>query len=114
MRRRPCQKRAIDIARALVLLLASAPIVLAVALAVRVDSGPGVLFSQLRVGEGGRSFRIYKFRTMVRGAEAMVAALRERNQAGGALFKIFDAPRVTTVGRFLRRYGLDELPQLWN
>ena len=107
-------KRSVDMVGAAALLLIGAPIALGTALAIRLTSGAGVIYSQVRVGEAGRPFRFYKFRTMVHGADEMVIDLRERNQADGHLFKLFDDPRVTSVGRFLRRYGLDELPQLWN
>jgi exopolysaccharide biosynthesis polyprenyl glycosylphosphotransferase len=107
-------KRAVDVVGSVLLLVLCAPLLLALALVVRVTSGPGVLFRQVRVGEGGKAFTIYKFRTMVPGAEERVVDLKDRNQADGLLFKVFDDPRVTGVGRVLRRWGLDELPQLWN
>ena len=96
---------------ALVLL---APVLLAVALAVRLDSRGPVLFSQMRIGRGGRPFTFYKFRSMVVDAERQRAALETCNEADGPIFKIRNDPRVTTVGRFIRRYSLDELPQLFN
>jgi len=84
-----------------------------IALAIRLDSKGPVFFRQVRVGRGGRTFRILKFRTMVDGADAMKRHLGPRNEADG-LFKITDDPRCTTVGRLLRRTCLDELPQCWN
>jgi lipopolysaccharide/colanic/teichoic acid biosynthesis glycosyltransferase len=108
-------KRAIDIAGAAVGLLALAPLLAVVALAVRLGSPGPVLFSQPRVGRGNEVFRMLKFRTMVVEAESLKPALAERNEmAGGRMFKMRDDPRVTRVGRFLRRASLDELPQLWN
>jgi exopolysaccharide biosynthesis polyprenyl glycosylphosphotransferase len=108
-------KRAIDVAGAAVGLLALAPVLGAVALAVRLTSRGPVLFAQERVGRGNRSFRMHKFRTMVDGADAMKPELAHLNEmADGPMFKIADDPRVTRVGRVLRRTSLDELPQLWN
>ncbi|WP_129841429.1 exopolysaccharide biosynthesis polyprenyl glycosylphosphotransferase [Streptomyces sp. RFCAC02] len=101
--RRPV-KRGLDIAVAAVALVAAAPLLLACALAVRVSDGPGVLFRQVRVGEGGRRFVLLKFRTL-RPADDREAATR---------WSIEGDPRVSAVGRLLRRSSLDELPQLWN
>jgi exopolysaccharide biosynthesis polyprenyl glycosylphosphotransferase len=99
-------------ALAVVLLL---PLWLGVALAVRVDSAGPVLFRQQRVGRLGSGFTMLKFRTMGVDAEQRRAELADRNQNGdGPLFKVADDPRVTRVGRVLRRYSLDELPQLFN
>jgi exopolysaccharide biosynthesis polyprenyl glycosylphosphotransferase len=100
---------------ALALLLLS-PLLAACALAVRLDrEGPGpILFRQVRVGRAGRTFTIYKFRTMRHDAEDLLASLRRLNEHDGVLFKVRADPRITRVGRFLRRYSLDELPQLVN
>ncbi|WP_433370765.1 exopolysaccharide biosynthesis polyprenyl glycosylphosphotransferase [Actinoplanes sp. CA-142083] len=99
---------------ALALLVAFGPLLLAVALCVRVTSRGPVLFRQVRVGRDGRQFRIFKFRSMYVDAEARLAELRHLNEHDGVLFKIRDDPRVTGVGRWLRRFSLDELPQLLN
>ncbi|HWX46312.1 MAG TPA: sugar transferase [Solirubrobacteraceae bacterium] len=107
-------KRTLDVLGAVVGLLALAPLMIAIAAAIKLDGGGAVLFGQQRVGRHGRRFRMLKFRTMVPGADAMKEALRELNEAGGGLFKIAADPRVTRVGRFLRRSVLDELPQLLN
>jgi lipopolysaccharide/colanic/teichoic acid biosynthesis glycosyltransferase len=108
-------KRAIDVAGTLVGLLLLAPLLLLIALAVRLSSPGPVLFRQLRLGRGGQPFYVLKFRTMVADAEHRVAELESRNEAaGGVLFKIRRDPRVTPLGRFLRRSSLDELPQLFN
>lgn len=96
---------------ALVLL---SPVFLAIAAAIKLDSPGPVFFVQNRYGLGGRRFRMFKFRTMVADAESRLAALRDRNESDGALFKLRDDPRVTRVGRFLRKTSLDELPQLFN
>jgi len=107
-------KRSFDVACAALGLLVLSPLIALIALAIRVDSKGPMLFSQLRVGRYGRPFRIYKFRTMIPDAESQKDALRERNEAQGGLFKILDDPRITRLGRLLRRSAIDELPQLIN
>ncbi|MEA2217698.1 MAG: hypothetical protein QOJ35_324 [Solirubrobacteraceae bacterium] len=106
-------KRSFDVAGASVLLVALAPLLLVIALLVRHDSRGPVLYKQLRIGRDGRPFRMWKFRTMIDGADALKAGLRARNESDG-LFKIAADPRVTRFGRVLRRCSLDELPQLAN
>lgn len=91
-----------------------APLMLVIAVAVRITSRGPVLFIDERVGLGQRTFRCYKFRTMQRDAAARQAEFEPLNEAGATLFKIRNDPRVTSVGRFLRRTSLDEIPQLWN
>jgi exopolysaccharide biosynthesis polyprenyl glycosylphosphotransferase len=91
-----------------------APLLVLIAAAIKLDSRGPVLFKQLRVGKHGRPFTMFKFRTMRQGAEAEIAELAHLNQQDGPLFKIREDPRVTRVGRMLRRYSLDELPQLLN
>jgi lipopolysaccharide/colanic/teichoic acid biosynthesis glycosyltransferase len=86
----------------------------AIALAIRLDTKGPIFFRQVRVGRGGDSFRIWKFRSMVLGADATKDELRRLNEVGEGMFKLSDDPRVTRVGRFLRRTSLDELPQLFN
>ena len=107
-------KRALDLAGALVLLLAMAPVVAAIALAIRLDSRGPVFFRQTRVGREGRTFEIVKFRTMREDAEALKASLASLNDAGGGFFKADRDPRITRVGGLLRKTSIDELPQLWN
>jgi exopolysaccharide biosynthesis polyprenyl glycosylphosphotransferase len=107
-------KRALDVTGASVLILLLAPLMLMIALAIKLDSRGPVLFQQRRMGRGNVPFEMLKFRTMIDGADAQKAALRARNEAGGGLFKIENDPRVTRVGRFVRRTSLDELPQLLN
>lgn len=97
-----------------VLLLAMSPFLLLVGMAVRLTSSGPALFRQTRVSQGGRPFTIFKFRTMVAGAEAEQQSLDEHNEHDGLLFKMRNDPRRTPVGRLLRRFSLDELPQLWN
>jgi exopolysaccharide biosynthesis polyprenyl glycosylphosphotransferase len=99
---------------ALLLYLLLSPVLLLIAVAVRVSSRGPALFRQERVGQDGQTFELLKFRSMYVDAEARLEALRESNEASGLLFKMRADPRVTPVGRWLRRYSLDELPQLWN
>jgi lipopolysaccharide/colanic/teichoic acid biosynthesis glycosyltransferase len=107
-------KRTFDLLATSLGLLAVLPLMIAIAVAVKLDGGGPVLFRQRRVGRHGRDFQMLKFRTMVPEADALKEALRHRNEAHGGLFKIAEDPRVTRVGRFLRRSALDELPQLLN
>jgi len=108
-------KRTVDLAGATVGLLLLMPLMLLIALLVRLDSRGPVLFRQVRRGLRGRPFRMLKFRTMTADAEQRLVDLESSNEsAGGVLFKLRDDPRVTRLGRFLRRHSLDELPQLIN
>jgi exopolysaccharide biosynthesis polyprenyl glycosylphosphotransferase len=107
-------KRAVDVLLALVLLVLAAPLMLAIAVVVKLTSHGGVIFSQERYGFRKRRFRMFKFRTMVSDAEESQAALEDMNEMDGPIFKIANDPRLTPVGGFLRRTSLDELPQLWN
>ena len=107
-------KRSFDLLGASLGLLATSPLLLAIAVAIKLDSRGPVFFRQLRVGQHGERFYMLKFRTMVPDAEALKDGLRDRNEAQEGLFKIADDPRVTRVGRFLRKSALDELPQLLN
>ncbi len=108
------QKRALDIAGSGNALLMLAPALVLIAMLIKLDSPGPVLYKAPRAGRKGRPFQCYKFRTMVRDSDELKEALRERNQRQGSFFKITNDPRITRVGRFLRRYSLDELPQLWN
>jgi exopolysaccharide biosynthesis polyprenyl glycosylphosphotransferase len=107
-------KRIFDVVLSTVGLVLTAPLFLLIALAVFLDDGRPVLFRQLRAGENGRAFRIFKFRTMVRDAEAMLSQLVALDELSEPIFKLKADPRVTRIGRFLRRTSLDELPQLIN
>ncbi|HEY7271086.1 MAG TPA: sugar transferase [Actinoplanes sp.] len=107
-------KELVDRLGAFALLALFGPLLLAIALLVRVTSRGPVLFRQVRVGRDGREFRIVKFRSMYVDAEARLAEVRHLNEHDGVLFKIRNDPRVTPVGRWLRRFSLDELPQLLN
>ena len=107
-------KRALDVAGSLCGLLVLSPLLLAVALLIKLTSPGPVFFLQKRVGADEKVFLCYKFRSMYVDAEARQAELEARNEAEGAVFKIKDDPRVTPVGRFIRRWSIDELPQLIN
>jgi exopolysaccharide biosynthesis polyprenyl glycosylphosphotransferase len=107
-------KRAFDLALTVPALILLSPFLLLVAIAIRLDSPGPILFRQPRMGRDDQPFEIVKFRTMVDGAEEMRTSLIEENESSGPLFKIREDPRITRVGRVLRRYSIDELPQLWN
>ena len=108
-------KRLMDIVLSAVGMLLLSPVYLAIAAAVKLSSPGPVFFVQTRVGRYGRYFKFYKFRSMRQDAEAQKGALMAKNESkDGVIFKMKDDPRITKVGRFLRRTSLDELPQLWN
>jgi exopolysaccharide biosynthesis polyprenyl glycosylphosphotransferase len=107
-------KRAIDLFGAVSGLLLLAPLMAVIAGLIKWDSPGPLFYSAPRVGRKGRTFPCYKFRTMVNKADDLKAVLRSHNERSGPCFKIADDPRITRVGRWLRRYSLDELPQLWN
>lgn len=107
-------KRSIDVVGSAAALLLLAPLMVVIALLIRTDSAGPISYRAQRVGRKGRKFVCYKFRTMGIDADQRKDELRDRNQRQGAFFKITNDPRITRVGRFLRRYSLDELPQLWN
>jgi exopolysaccharide biosynthesis polyprenyl glycosylphosphotransferase len=107
-------KRCFDVVLASIALVLVAPLLIAVAIAIKLDDGAPILFKQLRVGRGGRTFAVLKFRSMKVNAESKLADLRAGNERQGPLFKMENDPRVTRVGRFLRDSSIDELPQLWN
>lgn len=108
-------RRAQDIVLSLAALILLSPVMLLIALAIMIDSpGAGPIFVQNRVGRDGKIFRFLKFRSMVPNAEDKLSELLSRNEMDGPAFKIKRDPRITRVGRFIRKTGLDELPQLWN
>jgi len=113
-RRRLVAKSIIDVTLAVVVGLILLPVILAAAVAVRATSPGSAFFRQTRVGVDGKRFAIWKLRTMYVDADERRAALMARNEGAGLLFKLREDPRVTPVGRVLRRYSVDELPQLWN
>ena len=107
-------KRLSDLLLSIVGGVVAVPLVLLIALAIRLDSEGPVLYTQTRIGKNGRPFRCFKFRSMVADAEEMQTDLSDLNEASGPLFKVRNDPRLTRVGRFLRRTSLDELPQVIN
>jgi exopolysaccharide biosynthesis polyprenyl glycosylphosphotransferase len=107
-------KRAMDAIGSAIGLALFSPFVLAIAVAIRLDTAGPVFYQAWRVGKKGRKFVCYKFRTMLQNADALKDSLGHLNEREGATFKIANDPRITRVGRFLRKYSLDELPQLWN
>jgi exopolysaccharide biosynthesis polyprenyl glycosylphosphotransferase len=107
-------KRTFDLVGSALLLIAAAPVMALVALAIKLEDGGPVLFRQTRVGLKGETFECLKFRSMVPDAEARLAALAASNEGAGPLFKMTKDPRITRIGRFIRRFSLDELPQFFN
>lgn len=107
-------KRLLDVTGGAFGLVLASPLMAIMALLIRLDSPGPVVYSAERTGVKGRRFRCYKFRSMVTNAEHLKEELRARNQRQGPIFKIEDDPRVTRIGRIIRRYSLDELPQLWS
>jgi len=108
-------RRTQDILISLFALLLLWPIMLLVALFIVIDSpGAGPIFSQVRVGRDGKEFKFYKFRSMCPNAEEKLKELLEKNEMEGPAFKMKDDPRITRVGKFIRKTSIDELPQLWN
>ncbi len=108
-------KRLLDVVLAALLLVVLSPLMLLIALLIRLTSGAPVLYEWRVVGQGGRPFIGYKFRTMVVDADRRKHELLNRNEmSGGPVFKLKDDPRVTPIGKILRKYSLDELPQLWS
>ncbi len=107
-------KRPMDILLSGIALVVVAPLAAVVAVLVKLDSPGPVFYHSLRAGKGGGSFLCYKFRTMVVDADRQKASLQHLNERNGPIFKVSNDPRVTRLGRFLRRYSLDEIPQFWN
>jgi exopolysaccharide biosynthesis polyprenyl glycosylphosphotransferase len=107
-------KRAMDIIISGTLIILTMPLYLVIALLIKMTSKGPVYFAQERCGLQGRKFKLYKFRTMVVDAEAQLKSLMDKNEMSGPVFKIKEDPRITPLGKFLRKWSLDELPQLWN
>ena len=107
-------KRLLDIVASSLALIFLSPLLLVLAFLVKRDSAGPILFRQQRVGRGGKTFHMLKFRSMVATAEDDLAGLLDKNEGAGVLFKMKNDPRITPIGRVLRRFSLDELPQLWN
>lgn len=111
---RRAAKRTLDVVLSLLALCVLLPVFAFIAMAIRLESSGPVFYRQMRCGRHGRSFAMLKFRSMVQGADRQLVDLRDRNESDGLLFKIKQDPRVTRVGSFLRRFSIDELPQLVN
>lgn len=107
-------KRTMDVVLSLTGLVLASPVMLVTALAIRCESPGPVIFRQVRVGKNGKEFKMYKFRSMYRDAEERLKDLEQRNEADGPVFKMANDPRITRVGRVIRKTSIDELPQLWN
>ena len=107
-------KRTMDIFGSIIGIILLSPVFLIVAILIKLDSKGKVLFSQRRVGLNGKEFEIYKFRSMVEDAEELKKLLKDKNEMSGPMFKIKEDPRVTKVGKFIRKTSIDELPQLLN
>ena len=108
-------KRLFDIVASSIAVVILSPVFLIIAICIKVDDPKGpVFYSQTRVGKDGKHFKMYKFRSMVTNADELLAELQAKNEVNGAMFKIKNDPRITRVGRFIRKYSLDELPQLIN
>ncbi|NMA46097.1 MAG: sugar transferase [Lentisphaerae bacterium] len=108
-------KRFLDIVGSLFMLLILLPLLLVVAILIKLEDGGSIIYRQVRVGKDGRHFQFYKFRSMYEDADRVREALAEQNQsADGVIFKMKRDPRVTRMGRFIRRFSIDELPQLFN
>jgi exopolysaccharide biosynthesis polyprenyl glycosylphosphotransferase len=107
-------KRTIDIIGSAVGIVLLCPIMLVIAIIIKFDSSGPIIFAQERVGLGGKIFKMYKFRSMIQDAESLVEELKEQNEMSGPMFKIKHDPRITKVGRFIRKTSIDELPQLFN
>lgn len=114
VRRLPWWKRQMDVAGAAAILILFAPLMLLIALAIRFSSPGPIFFTQRRGGIGGKVFHMYKFRSMYVDAEARKADLMRFNERSGPVFKMENDPRITAIGRFIRKTSLDELPQLFN
>ncbi|MFC5338951.1 sugar transferase [Leucobacter denitrificans] len=107
-------KRASDIMSSSFLIIVLSPLLLAIWAMIRIDSPGSAIFNQERVGIGGKPFRMHKFRSMVTDAEQQLTGLLDQSNGNGVLFKLKDDPRVTQIGKFIRKYSIDELPQLFN
>lgn len=107
-------KRTADVLLSVIGLVCLSPILLITAIAIKIESPGRVVYSQYRVGRNGKSFKMYKFRSMIAGADEMKKKLLEQNEMSGPMFKMKEDPRVTKVGKFIRKTSIDELPQLIN
>lgn len=107
-------KRVLDGLVSFIALVVLSPLFIIVAIAIKIDSKGPIIYSQIRVGKNEKKFKMYKFRSMVSDAEGMMDELRDKNEMDGPMFKIKHDPRITSVGKFIRKTSIDELPQLIN
>ena len=107
-------KRFFDIVASAIGLIILSPLFLFLILKIRHEDGGPAFYSQERIGKNGKPFKMYKFRSMVVNADKLLDQLEDQNEVEGAMFKIKDDPRITKIGHMIRKYSLDELPQLWN
>ena len=108
-------KRFFDVVASSVAVVILSPVFLIIAIAIKINDPAGpVFYTQTRVGKDGKPFKMFKFRSMVTNADELLERLRDQNEVEGAMFKMKDDPRITKVGKFIRKYSLDELPQLLN
>jgi exopolysaccharide biosynthesis polyprenyl glycosylphosphotransferase len=107
-------KRVIDICGSLIGITLLSPVIILTIIAIKLDSKGPIIFSQERVGKNGKLFKMYKFRSMVTNAEKLLVKLKDKNEMSGPMFKMKEDPRITRVGKFIRKTSLDELPQLFN
>ena len=107
-------KRIIDIIGSIIGIVLVSPVLLVTAVLIKLESKGRIFFSQTRVGLHGKEFKIYKFRSMVDGAEALRKSIEHKNEMSGPMFKVRGDPRITKIGRFIRKTSIDELPQLIN
>lgn len=107
-------KRIIDVIGSIICIVLVSPVLLVTAVLIKLESKGRILFSQTRIGLHGKEFKIYKFRSMVDGAEALRKNIEHKNEMSGPMFKVKDDPRITKIGRFIRKTSIDELPQLIN
>lgn len=107
-------KRLIDICGSLIGIILLSPVLIVTIIAIKLDSEGPIIFSQERVGKNGKLFKMYKFRSMVTNAEKLLTKLKDKNEMSGPMFKMKEDPRITRVGKFIRKTSLDELPQLFN
>lgn len=107
-------KRIIDIVGSAFGIIILSPIMIIIAVLIELESKGSIIFSQERVGKDGKLFKMYKFRSMIENAEELLDNLKDKNEMSGPMFKIKDDPRITRVGKFIRKTSIDELPQLFN
>lgn len=107
-------KRFFDLFVSLIIIIILSPLMIVIALIIKCSDGGSVFFKQTRIGKNGKKFTMYKFRSMILDADDMIEELQNKNEASGPMFKMKDDPRVTKIGKFIRKTSIDELPQLFN